>query len=149
MGVTIDLTGIAVAFVSLVGTVLSVVVPLMIQKYVGNRQAAQTLCNAVQNSLGAMQRATETGLRANPLTVPVSGLTPQMAVGLQYVLDHAGEEAKRLGITKEKLISKIEARIGLANIATNIATASSPAPSPPPLAPVPRVVGIVSTTEKA
>ena len=59
-----------------------------------------------------------------------------MAAGVQYVLDNAGDEAARLGITQEKIASKIDAQIGLANIVTNQATAASAAPSPAPLDPV-------------
>ena len=103
----------------------------MIQSHLKDQAAATAVSNAVKNSLGAIQQAaTSTVIAYHPtVTVPV---TPQMAAGVQYVLDNAGDEAARLGITQEKIASKIEAQIGLANIATNQATAVSPALTPAP-----------------
>jgi len=136
---TIDLTGIAV---SCIAGIFGVVGPLFLywlQSHMKDKQAAVVLEAAVTNSLGAMQQAAETGVKSANPHIMVAGISPALGVGVQYVLDHAGDEAGRFGITPAAIADKISARIGLASIAANIATAASPAPTPKPLDPLPPV----------
>jgi hypothetical protein len=137
---TIDLTGISTAVIAGVFSILAVVVPLFIQSHMKDKQAAAALATAIQNSLGAIQQAAQTEVTTISPTVSIPGVPANIAVGVQYVLDHAGEEAARFGISATDLAEKISAQIGLANIKTNIATAASPAPSPKPLDAVPTPV---------
>jgi hypothetical protein len=70
--------------------------------------------------------------------VSISGVPASLQPAVQYVLEHAGPEADRLGISPEKIASKVQAQIGLAEIRTNVAVASSSgAVVPDPLGPVP------------
>jgi len=134
---TIDLTGIAVSIIGGIFTIVGIVFTAWLQSHMKDQAAAVTVASAVKNSLGAMQQAaTQAVVVMNP-QARIPGLSPTMQVGLQYTLDHAGDEAARLGITPVALADKINAQVGLANIAANLATASSPAPTPPPLAAVP------------
>jgi hypothetical protein len=139
---TIDLTSIInTAIVGVLG-IISAVFLAWLQSHMKDQAAALAVSNAVKNSLGAIQQAaTSTVIAYHPtVTVPV---TPQMAAGVQYVLDNAGDEAARLGITQEKIASKIDAQIGLANIVTNQATAANRyQPTPPDPAVSPPVVKV-------
>jgi hypothetical protein len=134
---SVDLTGIAV---SLIGAVFAIVGPLFLawlRAHMQDQQAAATLGNAVSNALGALQQAAQAGVAARfPRPVQLPGVSSEMVPGVQYVLDHAGEEAARFGITPAAIAGKLAARVGLAAIQTNIATAASPAPTPLPLDPV-------------
>lgn len=144
----LDLTGIATAVIAGVFSVLAIVLPLLINARIKDSQAAATLGAAVRNSLGAMQIATEgvlTNLHPTIALPVIPGAPPQLASGVQYVLDHAGTEAARFGITPAAIADKINAQIGLDNIAANIAVAVAPlkpvnmvpvaaAPPPPPVA---------------
>jgi hypothetical protein len=134
---SVDLTGIAV---SLIGAVFAIVGPLFLawlRSHMQDQQAAATLGNAVSNALGALQQAAQAGVAARfPRPVQLPGVPAELTPGVQYVLDHAGAEAARFGITPAAIADKIAARVGLARIETNIATAASPAPSPLPLDPV-------------
>jgi hypothetical protein len=125
----------AVTALGLAGTVFLA----WIAKHVKDRAAANVLSKAVINSVGAAQRAAETGIRSYGTDPRVIGVPEDMRAALKYVLDHAGEEMERLNITPEAVVDKIDARIGLINVESNLATAASPAPTPPPLAPVPSV----------
>ena len=126
-------------------SIIGIVFAWWLQNHMKDQQAALTVANAVKNSLGAMQQAATAGIQAaRPSIALPPGAPPQLATGLQYALDNAGDEAKRLGITPEVLAQKITAQVGLANIATNIAVAGNatsavPAaldPTPPsPVAP--------------
>lgn len=136
MSATIDLTGIATTAMEGIFSIAAIVIPLMIQSHLKDTAAATALGNAVKNSLGAMQQAGTSAVTAWSPHLSIPGVTPQMAVGIQYVLDNAGTEAARFDVTPEKIAQKIDAQLGLANIATNLATAASPAPSPKPLDPV-------------
>lgn len=146
---TYDLTGIAVAIATGIFGVLGIVLPLLINARIKDSQAAATLGAAVKNSLGAMQVATEgvlTNLHPTVALPVIPGAPPQLASGVQYVLDHAGPEAARFGITPAAIADKINAQIGLTNIAANIAVAATPlkpitapvaaaiVPPPPPVA---------------
>jgi hypothetical protein len=135
---TIDLTGLATTFIAGIFTILGIVIPLMIQSHMKDKQAATVVANAVKNSLGTIQQAGTAYVTSLSPEVRIPGVSPQMQAGIQYVLNNAGPEAARLGITPEGIASKIDAQLGLANIAANLATAGSPSPSPAPLAPTQR-----------
>jgi hypothetical protein len=133
----VDLTGIAVCVIGGIFSIVGTVFTVWLQGHMKDQAAAATVSAAVRNSLGAMQQAATVSIKAMDPRLPLpTSVPPDLAVGVQYVLDHAGDEAKRLGVTKELIASKVSAQIGLANIATNQATAASDAPSPAPLDPV-------------
>jgi hypothetical protein len=114
---TIDITGIAVACIAGLFGVLGPVALYMVQSHVKDVQAAAVLAAAVKNSLGAAQQALD-GVASvlPPVRVP-AGIPPQLVVPLQYVLNHAGDEAGRLGITPQAIADKIVAQRGLVQIA--------------------------------
>ena len=94
---------------------------------------------AVQNALGAIQQAAVTGVTTLRPNVPLpAGTPPGVAIGVQYVLDHAGDEAKNVGITPAAIAGKIVSRIGLAQIQANVA-ATPALPAGAPVVPVPPV----------
>jgi hypothetical protein len=136
---TIDLTQVIIATIGGFFTVGSAVFAIWLQSHMKDKEAAATILTAVKNSLGAMQQAATAGIRvADPRIALPASTPPQIAAGVQYVLDNAGAEVLRLGLTPDVIASKISAQVGLANIATNLAVAASPAPIiPRPLAPVP------------
>ena len=51
-----------------------------------------------------------------------------LAPGVQYVLDHAGSEAERFGLTPESIADKIVAQLGLKNMETNLAITAAATP---------------------
>lgn len=152
---TVDLTALLTAIVTgilgVIGTVLSIVVPIVVNKYVQDKKAAEILEKALRNSLGKLQQA-GVDLASDAIRNYRPGLPIPAALqpGLQYIADHAAEEANRLGISQESIADKIVSRIGLENIATNKAATASPSTvsvgdvqAPvvvPPFAPVPAVV---------
>lgn len=132
----INFTEIINACIAGVFTIITTVVLVTIQSRMKDKMAAEVVGNAVKNSLGAIQQATiGEVLKVSP-KAQVPGVSPLMAVGIQYVLNHASEEAARVGVTPEKIAEKISAQIGLQNVAANIATAASPAPTPEPVGPL-------------
>ena len=130
---TVDLTGVAVAATGGFFSVLGIVITAWITSHIKNQAAAVTINNAVKNSLGAIQQAATSEIRA--LRPQLPGVPDSLAPGVQYVLDQAGPEMERLGITPEKVAAKVEAQIGLANVATNLAvSANATDAAPAPLA---------------
>ncbi len=139
MSATIDLTGIAIATVSGTFSILAIVVPAWLASKMKDKAAAAVVSEAVKNSLGALQQATTSEITA--FHPQIAGVPDALAPGVKYVLDQAGPEAARLGITPAAIAQKIEAKVGLANIATNLALTASPAPIVvAPLDPVPTTV---------
>ena len=137
-GFSSNLTSVAVATVSGVFSVLGIVVTYLLNKYIKDTTMASTLGNALQNALGKIQQAAVSGIQANPIMINNVPIPGNLAPGVQYVLDHAGEEAAHFGITPDKIADKIEARIGVKHIETNIAISGSSQPTVvAPLAPVP------------
>jgi hypothetical protein len=132
---TIDLTGVAVAATGGFFTILGSVLLALINSHLKDKAAREVLTGAVKNSLGAIQQAATSEIQALKPALP--GVPASLAPGVQYVLDNAGDEAARLGVTPDVIAQKIEAKIGLANIATNLATTANATPDVvPPLAPV-------------
>lgn len=135
---TIDLTGISVALIGVVGTIMSIVITAIINSRMQDKQAAETLASAVRNSLGAAQQAAAGVVTSMHPQVSIPGVPPSLAIPVQYVLDHAGDEATRFGVTPQAIADKINAQIGITAIAANLAVAASPVPIvPDPLGPVP------------
>ena len=135
---TLDLTGIAVAVTGGVFSILATVLSVWITSHVSDKAAASRLASAVQNSLGAIQQAATSAISLGRPSIP--DVPMALAPGVQYVLDHAGDEAARFGLTNRAIAQKIEAKIGLENIATNIAVSGSATPTVvKPLDPVPVV----------
>jgi hypothetical protein len=133
---SIDLTGIAVAITGGVFSTVIAVLPIWLASHMKDKAAATALSAAVQNSLGALQQAATSAITKARPSIP--GVPASLAPGVQYVLDHAGDEAARFGLTPVAIAQKIEARIGLANIATNVAVSGSATPTVvKPLDPVP------------
>lgn len=112
----IDLTGIAVSIIAGVSSILGVIIPLMIQSHFKDKEAAAALTAAVKNSLGAIQQAADAGINAVSPHVTIPHVSQDLAVGVQYVLDHAGDEAARFGLTPVAIADKISAQIGLKKI---------------------------------
>jgi len=139
-GPVVDLTGVAVAAIGAIGLIINSVFLTWLRSHMNDKAAAETLSNAVANSVGAMQQAGQAVvINWNPHVNLPASIPPNMVTGVQYVLDHAGEEAARFGITPLKIADKINAKIGLDEIKSNIQTAASDAPTPKPLDPIPPV----------
>jgi hypothetical protein len=120
---TIDWTPIVGAIVGGVFSIVGSVFLAWLQSHMKDQAAAATLGKAVQNALGAAQNAVDAGLKAHPLqsSLPV-GTSPAVASGVQYVLNQAGPEMARLGVTPDAVAGKVEAQIGLSRIAAPIVT---------------------------
>lgn len=115
--VPIDFTAIAVAVVGGLITVIGSVGVAFINARMKDAQSAQALSNALTNSLGAVKQAVDANLSAHPLQATIPGVTPAVAAGVQYVLNNAGDEAERFGITPAGIANKIDAKLGLAKLA--------------------------------
>lgn len=142
---TFDLTALVVAIVGGFFSIATIVVGAWINARMKDSAAAAAVNGAVKNALGAMQQAAQqAATSARPaVTIPaIPGVPPDLAVGVQYVLDHAGQEAARFGITAPAIADKLNAQIGLAAIASNVAAAAAPAPTPAPLAPIPPAMAV-------
>lgn len=141
---TIDLTGVAVSIIAGIFGVLGVVIPFWLQGHIKDQDAAVTLNNAVKNSLGAIQQAATTAVETLKPSVPIPGVAASLTPGVQYVLDHAGDEMKRLNITPAAVADKIDAQIGLAKIAASGSSPAVPvlvpAAPPAPVVPIPPVL---------
>lgn len=110
---SVDFTSIAVATIGALFTVIGSVAVALINARMKDKTSAQALDNAVTNGLGAIQQAADAHLATHPAQTEVPGINAAMAAGLQYVLDHAGDEAKRFGITPAAIVDKLNARLGL------------------------------------
>lgn len=160
----VDLTPIIVAVVGGIFSVATVVVGTWVSVFVMNnmkdKQAALAVSNAVKNSLGKIQQAGQALAEGEIQKLhPHLNVPDYLAPGVQYVLDHAGEEAARFGLTPEAIADKITAQLGLKNMETNLAITQSATPmtqrrgdmtmmSPivaGPMAPVPQAVTILDT----
>ena len=115
---TIDLTQILITVIGGAFAIINAVFLAWLQRHMKDKAAAVTLATAISNSLGAIQQAATTGVTLSKPTVAVpAGVSPQLAIGVQYVLDHAGDEATWLGITPASIAGKIDAKQGLQTIA--------------------------------
>ena len=93
-------------------------------------------CSIIAGVFAMQQASTEAALALGP-HCSIRGVPDSLAPGVQYVLDHAGVEAERFGISPAAIADKVVAQIGLAQIATNQAVAASASPKvPDPLGPL-------------
>jgi hypothetical protein len=134
---TIDLTQIIIAIVGGLFSVVGLVATYWIQSRMADKKAAATITAAVTNSLGAAQQAVDGVLTAADPTIKLPPTIPaSLVVPTQYVLNHAGPELARFGITPEAVADKVNAQIGLSKlkVAAAVEVASVvPTPAPIPL----------------
>jgi hypothetical protein len=123
---TVDLTGIAATVIAGIFGILGVVIPIIIQAKIKNKEMADLLTSAVNNGLGKIQQATAEQIKSAQFLHPK--LPANLAVGAQYVVDHAPEALAHFGITPVAVADKIEAAIGLKEIQNNIAVSASALP---------------------
>jgi hypothetical protein len=132
----VDLTPYLIALFNFVLAVVGAIVAAVINSKMKNQQMRDLLQSALANALGKIQVAGDAEIAAAGLHLP--DVDPELAVGVKYVLDHAGDAVTHFGITPESIAEAIEARIGVQNIETNKAIAASSSPeAPSPLSPVP------------
>ena len=135
---TVDLTQILIAVIGGVFSIVGAVFLAWLQAHIKDEAARAAITAAVKNSLGAAQQAVQQGVEYAHPEVTIPGVSPAMAAAVGYVLTQEGPAVARLAdMTQEKIAGKIEAQLGLVNIATNQAIAASPSPATPsPLDPV-------------
>lgn len=147
---TVDLTGVSVALIAGVFSILSIVIPILIQQHFRDKTAAADVSAAVRNALGAMQQAATGAVMVAKPHIDMPGIPESLQNGVQYVLDNAAVGVARAGLTPEIIAGKISAQIGLKEIATNLAVAGSPAAVvPDPLGPVPVMASDAATETPA
>jgi hypothetical protein len=131
----IDLSPYLVALFNFILAVVGAIIAAVINSKMKNQQMRDLLQSALTNSLGKIQVAADADITKAHIQIP--NVNPALAVGVKYVLDHAGDAVTHFGITPESIAEAIEARIGVQNIETNKAIAASPSlEAPAPLAPV-------------
>jgi hypothetical protein len=141
MTATVDLTPIAVAFSGSLFSVVAAVLTYLINTRLKSTQNAKVLADAVRNSIGFAEAASVDVINQAHYRVEVPGLSPKAQTRLQYVLDHAGEEAASFGITQQAIADKITAQIGnrkldvLASPVGTIVVAPSAVEAPQPISP--------------
>jgi hypothetical protein len=136
--------------VSIAVTAFGAWVSVFVMNHIKDKQAALAVSNAVQNSLGKIQQAGQAVAEGQIAKLrPQLNVPDYLAPGVQYVLDHAGEEAARFGLTPEAIADKISAKLGLKNMEMNLAITQSAMPiAAAPLAPVTQAVAVVDTPIK-
>jgi hypothetical protein len=113
--VPLDLTNVALSLITAIFGILGIILPIMINARIKDKQAAATLASAVLNSLGAGEQALKGEVIAvGPKIALPAGVPASLLPNIQYVMDHAGDEAARFGITPVAIASKISAQLGLA-----------------------------------
>ena len=139
---TVDLTGIAVAFIAAVMPAITAYFLYWLSQHMKDKQAADVIAVAVKNGVGALQIAATSEIQDMHPTVTIPGVPADLTPGVQYVLDQTADELARFPkITPVDIAKKLDAQLGLANIATNLAVTASPAPVViAPLDPVPTSV---------
>lgn len=111
-----DIVKLSIPLIGGVFSILGVVITNEITTHIKDTKAASVLSAAVQNALGAMEQATIDA--ASGRTAPLIAVQ-KMRVGVRYVQEHAGPEAKRLGVPAEAIEDKIKAQQGLRALAIN------------------------------
>lgn len=150
---SVDLTPLLTQLIGGVFSVAAIIIgawaTAFFTRNIKDRQAAAVIEATVKNSLGKLQQAgadlaSEEIRQYNPRLPVPEALGP----AVQYAVDHAGDEMRRLGITPEAVADKIVREIGLKNIESNLATtASANALVAPPLAPVPERPVVLTQTD--
>jgi hypothetical protein len=123
---SIDLTAISVALINQIFAIVIGVATYLINARVKNQQMATLLSNAVENGLGIVQRETTAAVRRADPAITVAN--PDINAGVQYILQNAPEAISHFKISPERIAQKLEAKLGVAEIATNLAATASPAP---------------------
>jgi hypothetical protein len=136
--VPLDLTNVALSLITGIFGILGIILPIVINARIKDKQAAATLAAAVANSLGAGEQALKGEVIAvGPKIALPAGVPASLLPNIQYVMDHAGDEAARFGITPVAIASKISAQLGLAARATDAAVVVAQAtPVATPVRPV-------------
>jgi hypothetical protein len=120
--VPLDLTNVALSLITGIFGILGIILPIVINARIKDKQAAATLASAVLNSLGAGEQALKGEVIAvGPKIALPAGVPASLLPNIQYVMDHAGDEAARFGITPVAIASKISAQLGLAKRAQDAA----------------------------
>jgi hypothetical protein len=117
---------VAIVFLPVIATVLTI----LLRSHMNDKTAADAISQALNNALGAMQQAVQKGLTDGAIK----------KAGVEYVKAVVPEALARdpAANTDALIGEKLDARMGVANIATNLAIAASPQPeNPHPLAAVP------------
>lgn len=109
----IDFTAIILALIGGAFTIVGAIATAVINSRMKDDSSKETIRAAVQNALGAMEMATKGLVKDIKPEVQLLGVTPKMQTGVQYVLDHAGDELARFGITPAAVADKLVAQIGL------------------------------------
>lgn len=162
---SVDLTQVLIVIIggvfTIVTTVLGAWLTYIVNKNIQDKQAALAVSNAVKNALGKIQQAGQAAAEGEIQQLhPHLNVPDYLAPGVQYVLDHAGTEAARFGLTPEGIADKIVAQLGLKNMETNLAITQASTPvtrtqgdmtmmAPVvagPLAPVPQAVTVIDAT---
>lgn len=129
----IDYTPIVLQACAGLCTIAGIIVTAAVRKYVSDTTAATALNNAITNSLGAVQNAVDTQLKSHPLQSNLpSYVSPATAAGVQYVIDHAQDEADHFDISPAAIADKINARLGLIKLQSNAAVLSAIGPTTGP-----------------
>jgi hypothetical protein len=131
----IDITQLLIASIGGIFSILGIIMTAWVQAHVKDTKMRNLLENALQNSLGALQQASQEELQRSSVKLQ---LPKNIALGVEYVLTHAKEALQHYGITPEFVAEKINALIGLQNIEVNKNVARSATPIvPAPLDKVP------------
>lgn len=123
----VDMTALINAIVMGIFSVVAAVITYVIDARMKDNTARSVLKNAIANSLGAIQKASIVAVTTAQPSVALAGIPPLVAVGVQYVLDHASDEAATLKQTPAKIAEKIIAQQGLGEIALKLASAAGTA----------------------
>lgn len=128
----LDLTNMLLSAIGAAFTVVGAVATWLVNTYVKDAAARSIINDALQRGLGALQQSVQQAIPTAKIAAALPAALQQYAPAVQYVLDHAGDELARLGVTPAAVAAKIEAELGLLNIKHNLAlTASSATPDAP------------------
>lgn len=95
--------------------VVGAVAVYVINKRIKDAQLRDVLANAVRNSVGIGSAVLPTTIRRIRPSLELSLIPTALQPKVEYVLEHAGEAAKRFGVTPDKIAEKVIAQIGLNN----------------------------------
>jgi hypothetical protein len=133
----VDFSPLINSLIGVIATGILAIFSAWLSGYLKDKQADAAIESALKNGLGAMQQAVQSGLSIHPLQVQMPWISAAMGAGIQYVVNQVPSELLRRDMSKDQVAEKLDARLGVQNIATNVATAASPGPTPQPLSPIP------------
>lgn len=108
-----EIANVLIAVVAGVFSVLGVIAPIMVNKYVADASARASLSTAIQNALGAIQQAITPGVKAPGQGTVDPGVKPELAAGVDYVQNHVPAAVARFKLTPAQISDKIDAQVGL------------------------------------